>query len=71
MVVALGAVEPDGQYVPGEAVQAPEQVGVERPLVFPNVPEGQLMHEAMDEAPKMGLNVPAGQAVALREERGQ
>ncbi len=33
--VSRGEMVPAGQKVPGAAVQAPEQVGVERPDVFP------------------------------------
>ena len=68
-------------------MQAPEHAGEERPLVFPNTPGGQAVHEdapapeyvpaaqgrqvALEDAPVAEEAVPAGQGAALTELKGQ
>ena len=86
-VALLGEVEPAAQPAPGAAVQLPLQAALPWPGVAPytpggqglhtvapgreKVPGGQLAQVALLEAPDCALAVPAGQAVALREDRGQ
>ncbi len=61
-VVAVGAVEPAGQWAPGAAAQAPEQAALVSPAVAPYLPPGHCWQAA---EPGADEKLPAGQGAQV------